>query len=237
MTDSEMTPPPVMGTENQTPATPPPPPAAQPSPPPQPTVPGAEEAPKLQGNFPQNPVSPAGTENLTTPPPVSPQGRPPQLNSELTGNAFQNPPAENGMQPSSGQRFSLDQCREIFQNRSLLIAFCSIFVLGFLLGACFFSGGDQGTSSSQQSSGLTGVVPNPEPNVAKLKRCGLAERGEPCLIYLVNHSKYEQYAEKFFEEASRLTEVNLYSIKMDNLRYATTLIRPGQIAQIKVPAL
>ena len=252
MTDSEMTPPPPMqGTENNQVSMPTPPPA-QSAPQTPPPVQNLQEAPHLQGNFPQNPSvqtmpnggqanpQPQGSESQPTPPPVgnetqpAPKVRPPQMQSE---NAFQNPPASVPEQSAEKERFSIEQCRVIFQNKSLLIAFCSIFVFGLLMGSCIFSGGSSSKPVQQAMGGLSGVVPNPEPNVSKLSRCGMAERGRPCLIYIVNHSRYEKHAEDFFEEASRLTEITPYSISMDNLQYAKTLIRPGQIAEIKVPAL
>ena len=229
MTDSEMPTPPSPKAPDTKPAGMPPPPRPQKqsgfaAPPPPASQPGAGQMPPP----------------LTQPTPSVAPARPPQLGgatmapANAAGQTHETPapqPEMNAQRPDF-----LEPLRLIAQNRQVLISFLVIFVLGLFMGSCLFSAPKK-QKVQQAPVGLTGVVPNPEPNVANMKRCGQVERGQPCIIYIVNHSRYEKYAENFFDEASRLTEVSRHSISMDNLQYAKTLIRSGEIAQIKVPSL
>ena len=118
---------------------------------------------------------------------------------------------------------------KLLKTKSMAIILGSVFVLGLIFGGSFFSGGTQ-----QVVQGLSGVVGNPdiEPNTP---RCGMVAAGQACILYLMNSSRQDRLAETFFDEAVRLTEVAKYSISMANPQYAKRLIKPGYIAQIKIP--
>jgi hypothetical protein len=107
-----------------------------------------------------------------------------------------------------------------------------VFVAGLMLGALMF-GSSQPKSMIQ---GLSGVVENKDV-LAGRKRCGIAENGQGCVLYLMNNSRRERKGSSFYDEAARLTGVPQYSISMANVQYAEVLIRPGYIAKINIPPM
>lgn len=109
-----------------------------------------------------------------------------------------------------------------------IVAVCTL-MAGILLGAMLFSG-----SSSPAPQGLLGVVRNDDIRT-RLPRCGLIDRGQACILYIMNSTRYDKIAESFFEEALRLTEVPIYSISLANPKYAKRRIPPGQFAEIHIP--
>ncbi len=109
-----------------------------------------------------------------------------------------------------------------------ILAVCTL-LFGVLLGAMMFSG-----SSKPAPQGLLGVVKNDDIR-SKLPRCGRIDRGQACILYIMNSTRYDQIAESFFEEALRLTEVPIYSISMANPKYAKRRIPPGHFAEIHIP--
>lgn len=104
-------------------------------------------------------------------------------------------------------------------------------VLGILIGVVFFNT----PAPAPQNAGLQGVVKNPD-ITTPLKRCGQVEKGQACIFYIFNNTRYDRTVDSFFDEIVRLTEISKYSIAMVNAQYAKTLIRPGYIAEIKLPA-
>ncbi len=107
-----------------------------------------------------------------------------------------------------------------------------VLVVGMFLGSWLF-GSSEPKSMIQ---GLTGVVENRDV-VAGRKRCGIAENGQGCVLYLMNSTRRERKGSTFYEEAARLTGVPQYSISMANVQYAEVLIRPGYIAKINIPPM
>lgn len=118
---------------------------------------------------------------------------------------------------------------KLLRTKSMAVILGGTFLIGLIFGGSFFSG-----STQQVVQGLSGVVGNPdiEPNTP---RCGMVSAGQECILYLMNSSRQDRLAETFFDEAVRLTEVAKYSISMANPQYAKRLIKPGYIAQIKIP--
>ena len=104
---------------------------------------------------------------------------------------------------------------------------------GLLLGIIFFGGS---SAPVQQASGLQGIIPNPEIR-ENLYRCGIPPENEPCVLYIVNHTREDRYAEYFFDQAIKMTGRQDHLLKIANRRYATTRIPVGHIAQIQVPRL
>ncbi len=119
----------------------------------------------------------------------------------------------------------------ILKTKPFLVMLGVILVFGMVLGAGLF--GSSGTPK-QQNTGLQGVVVNQD-ITRKLPRCGLIDRGQACVLYIVNHTRYDKKAREFFDEAVRLTEVQKYSISIANPKYAETRIPPGHFAQIQIP--
>lgn len=104
-----------------------------------------------------------------------------------------------------------------------------IFLFGILFGATVFGGTTQTTTS-----GLQGVVRNPEVPAGR-KRCGIAERTQGCVLFMMNASRRDREARSFYDEAARITGVPSYTIELGNIEYATSIIRPGFLAQINIP--
>lgn len=113
--------------------------------------------------------------------------------------------------------------------KSLGVVAVLILVVGIILGAVMFGG-----SSKPVQQGLLGVVKNTDIR-SNLPRCGRIDRGQACILYIMNSTRYDQIAESFFEEALRLTEVPIYSISMANPKYAKRRIPPGHFAEIHIP--
>lgn len=120
----------------------------------------------------------------------------------------------------------------MLQTKIVALILGGLFVFGMIVGALMFGGSS--TQSPQQQSGLTGVITNPDIK-ERLYRCGQVDKGEACVLYIVNHTRYDRIAEDFFDEAVKLTEAQRYSIAMVNPKYAKTRIPPGYFAQIKIP--
>lgn len=117
----------------------------------------------------------------------------------------------------------------VITSKSIGILLLIICIFGIIIGSVFFGG-----SSKPQVVGLQGVVPNQD-ITTRLPRCGRTDPGQACVLYIMNHTRYDKIAENFFDDAVRLTEVQKYSIAMVNPKYAKTRIPPGYFAEIKIP--
>lgn len=103
-------------------------------------------------------------------------------------------------------------------------------VFGLLLGKFIFS------QSTVVRNGLQGVVVNAEVPRGRA-RCGVAERSQGCVLYVMNPQKQEMVAKDFYDLASQMTGRQRFMIETGNMRYANTRIRPGDIAQLNIPPL
>lgn len=121
----------------------------------------------------------------------------------------------------------------ILRTKTMTIIMVCILLLGLILGAALFGGGSK---KAEQPQGLTGIVANPD-KTTRMPRCGTVEKGQACLLYIMNHTRYDRIAEDFFDEALKLTEVSKYSISMVNPKYAKRRIPPGYFAEIKIPSV
>lgn len=117
----------------------------------------------------------------------------------------------------------------VITTKSIFVLLLIVCVLGIIIGSVFL-----GSSSTPQVVGLQGVVPNQDVTT-RLPRCGRTDPGQACILYIMNHTRYDKIAENFFDDAVRLTEVQKYSIAMVNPKYAKTRIPPGYFAEIKIP--
>ncbi len=139
-------------------------------------------------------------------------------------------------QPSNSFKEKFEKIKEFVKecldtkNRKILAGI--IFILGIFFGNVFFGGGE----GNQVIQGLAGVVQNSEPEISTKSRCGIAERTQGCILYLMNASRTDKEAKDFYNQAADITGVPPYDIQMSNIRYATTVIRPGHIAQLNIPA-
>ncbi len=105
---------------------------------------------------------------------------------------------------------------------------CLLF--GLFIGKALFS------SQIVENHGLEGVVTNPDVPQGR-PRCGLTDKSQACIFYMMNWYKQELNGRDFYKLAAQLTGREEYMIETDNLRYATVKIRPGHFAQLNIPAL
>ena len=118
-----------------------------------------------------------------------------------------------------------------FLNKKILILVgCVIFFLGFLISKLVF------TEQKVVRNGLQGVVVNPEVPRGRA-RCGVAERTQGCVLYLMNPQRQELNARDFYDLATQLTGRQRFVIETGNMRYSNTKIRPGDIVQLNIPPL
>lgn len=84
--------------------------------------------------------------------------------------------------------------------------------------------------------GLQGVVVNAEVPRGRA-RCGVAEKTQGCVLYIMNPQRQELSASDFYDLASQLTGRQRFVIETGNMRYSNTKIKPGEIAQFNIPPL
>lgn len=115
--------------------------------------------------------------------------------------------------------------------RNTLIMICIIcLLLGAICGKFLF------TESKVVRNGLQGVVLNPEVPRGRA-RCGVAERSQGCVLYVMNPQRQELNARDFYDLASQMTGRQRFVIETGNMRYSNTKIRPGDIVQLNIPPL
>lgn len=114
-------------------------------------------------------------------------------------------------------------------NGVLVIAFCGL-LLGGIFTKLFFS------SEKIVQGGLQGVVINDEVSRGRA-RCGIAERTQGCVLYIMNPQKEELNARDFYDLAAQLTGRQRFVIETGNIRYSNKKIKPGEIAQFNIPPL
>lgn len=112
----------------------------------------------------------------------------------------------------------------------LLLLGAVLFFLGIITAKVFFA------EEKIVRNGLQGVVVNPEVPKGRA-RCGVAERTQGCVLYVMNPQRQEMAARDFYDLASQLTGRQRFVIETGNMRYSNTKIRPGDIAQFNIPPL
>ena len=115
------------------------------------------------------------------------------------------------------------------KKKVLWIAIACLF-LGLIAGKFFF-----GTSQIVQN-GLQGVVVNPEVPKGR-SRCGVAEKTQGCVLYIMNPQRQELNGRDFYDWAAQLTNRQRFVIETGNMRYSSVKIKPGAIAQLNIPPL
>ena len=105
-----------------------------------------------------------------------------------------------------------------------------LFFVGILSGMFLFS------EEKVVRNGLQGVVVNPEVPRGRA-RCGVAERTQGCVLYIMNPQRQELNARDFYDLASQLTGRQRFVIETGNMRYSNTKIKPGNIVQLNIPPL
>ena len=118
----------------------------------------------------------------------------------------------------------------MFTMKGMSIIAAMVFVVGFMFAKLFF------TQQTIVRDGLQGVVINPEVPRGRA-RCGVAERTQGCVLYIMNPQRQELSGRDFYDLASQLTSRQRFVIETGNMRYSNVKIRPGGIAQLNIPPL
>jgi hypothetical protein len=111
----------------------------------------------------------------------------------------------------------------------VLVSLVCLFV-GVVCGKVFLA------ESKVVRNGLQGVIVNNEVPRGRA-RCGVAERTQGCVLYLMNPQKQDMYAKDFYDLAAQMTGRQRFMIETGNMRYANSRIKPGEIAQLNIPPL
>lgn len=104
------------------------------------------------------------------------------------------------------------------------------FLCGLVFGKIFFS------SKQVVLNGLQDVVTNPEVPHGRA-RCGVVEKTQGCVLYVMNPQRQELNGRDFYDLASQLTGRQRFVIETGNMRYSSVKIKPGNIAQLNIPPL
>lgn len=118
----------------------------------------------------------------------------------------------------------------MFTKKAITIFSVAALVVGLFMGKMLF-----GTSTVVRN-GLSGVVANPEVPKGRA-RCGVAEKTQGCVLYLMNPQRQDLNARDFYDLASQLTGRQRFVIETGNMRYSNVKIAPGEIAQFNIPPL
>ncbi len=179
-------------------------------------------------------AEPSDTQNIQMSANV-PQYYEPQMNAQNTYAPQENyvqddPYAYNQTDQTAYASSSSYLYGTIEKKKVLWIALLCLFV-GVFIGALFFKGGDQVVQN-----GLQGVVINPEVPKGRA-RCGVSEKMQGCVLYVMNPQRQELNGRDFYDLASQLTGRQRFVIETGNMRYSSVKIRPGAIAQLNIPPL
>ena len=179
------------------------------------------------------------TEQNFRTPPIPPQapGIPPIKTSSGTTTQASPQTVVNSVIPNTSfeRNFATDLGlpSSILQTKVMSGIFGGILILGMILGGIFFGGS---SSAPVQNSGLQGIIKNPD-ITTRMRRCGTTDNTSACILYIVNHTRYDRLAESFFDDAVKLTGRQKYLISIENPQYAKMKIPPGYFVEVKIPAL
>ena len=107
----------------------------------------------------------------------------------------------------------------------------AVFLLFGIMFAKIFLGGP-----TTIQNGLQGVVINSEVPRGRA-RCGVAEKTQGCVLYIMNPQRQDLNGRDFYDLAAQLTGRQRFMIETGNMRYSSTKIKPGEIAQLNIPPL
>jgi len=139
--------------------------------------------------------------------------------------AFEENPYEHNMASDLGLPPAFVKTKVLLPLFMFLLAFGG--VAGYFAASVLQSGAE---------NELPGVVTNAEIPKGR-PRCGIAQKGQGCVLYLMNARRREVEAKDFFSMASDILGVPKFQIETANIRYATMRIPPGYIALLNVPPM
>lgn len=158
-----------------------------------------------------------------------------EANDLVSNNEFENSYVLEGLPPEldyvTDNNLDDDGYYDGYVKKNLvIIASFVCIILGIFIGKTLFS------SKKIEKHGLEGVVINQDVPSGR-PRCGLTDKSQACVFYLMNWYKQELNGRDFYRLAAQLTGREEYMIETDNLRYANVKIKPGHFAQLNIPAL
>ena len=118
----------------------------------------------------------------------------------------------------------------LFTLKGVIVIIGLVFLLTMLFGKIVLGG------KTIVKDGLQGVVVNAEVPRGRA-RCGVAERTQGCVLYIMNPQRQDLQGRDFYDLASQLTGRQRFVIETGNMRYSSAKIRPGELAQINIPPL
>lgn len=118
----------------------------------------------------------------------------------------------------------------MFTMKGVTLIAILVLVFGMLLSKVIFGG------KTIVKDGLQGIVVNAEVPRGRA-RCGVAERTQGCVLYIMNPQRRDLQGRDFYDLASQLTGRQRFVVETGNMRYSSVKIRPGDIAQINIPPL
>ncbi len=128
------------------------------------------------------------------------------------------------------QQANADVLPPYINKKVLVLAGLALFFMGFVLAKLMFA------EEKVVRNGLDGVVVNSEVPRGRA-RCGVAEKTQGCVLYIMNPQRQELNASDFYDLASQLTGRQRFVIDTGNMRYSNVKIRPGEIGQFNIPPL
>ena len=185
-------------------------------------------------------VNPQGAAGQPYQPQVAPQNRenaPADFSEHTAITAFDTDNLANNNQPhfiSEDELYPEQQkaplLTKISENKISAIVGVVAFVVGLIFAKIFFA------QQTIVRDGLQGVVVNSEVPRGRA-RCGVAEKTQGCVLYIMNPQRQELIASDFYDLASQLTGRQRFIIETGNMRYSNKKIKPGEIAQFNIPPL
>ena len=112
----------------------------------------------------------------------------------------------------------------------LIVSILCCLAVGLFIGRFLFG------ETQVTHNGLQGVVVNNEVPRGRA-RCGVADRSQGCVLYIMNSQRQNVRAKDFYDMAAQVTGRQRFMIETGNMRYANTEIKPGDIAQLNIPPL
>lgn len=211
---------------------------------------------QLTGNQPQRPAGQPPRQPMGQPP-RQPMGQAPRQGGQIPRQPMGHPPrqpipqqshqegqSEHQLINNSAHQATPQQNIQASANgippflttvKGLAIALGGAVILGLLFG--LMMGGGSSSAPKTQCSGFEKLVVRNKDITNRMPLCGRIDKGGACLLYIMNTSRYDETAEKFFQKAAELTGMQKYSIQMVNPQYAKTRIPPGHFVEIKIPPM
>lgn len=119
---------------------------------------------------------------------------------------------------------------DLFTGFAIMVTAGFFLLFGIVFAKLFLS------SETPVQQGLQGVVVNSEVPRGRA-RCGVAEKTQGCVLYIMNPQHQDLNGRDFYDLAAQLTGRQRFMIETGNMRYSSIKIRPGEIAQLNIPPL